>query len=300
MGARPSCCRTCSLGTAGCSLLIGLIVVSTSFFARIRAQSPAPVEFDVVSIKHIGELRVGGGMRTLPDGTFMMMNQPLGTLVNTASPVPVTLRDIVGMPDWMMRERYDVTAKPPAGLTREQLRTMMPTMWRTMFTDRMKLVAHVEQREKDAYTLVLARRDGRLGPALKPSTLDCTSGPSLTPQAPPQTLPSLQERQGRCGLSMSPGLIVSGSVTLDQLARSLSGLAGGETENRTGLTGSYSIMLTFSLPRSAGASLNANAPLDDAPEIFTAVQEQLGLKLQHEKKLMPVFVIDHIERPSEN
>ena len=99
---------------------------------------------------------------------------------------------------------------------------------------------------------------------------------------------------------MSPGLIVSGSVTLDQFARSLSGLAGGETENRTGLTGSYSVTLTFSLQRSAGASLNANAPLDDAPDIFTAVQEQLGLKLQHEKKMMPVFVIDHIERPSEN
>jgi uncharacterized protein (TIGR03435 family) len=78
------------------------------------------VEFDVVSIKHVDELRPGGGMRTLPDGTFMMMNQPLGSLVGAASPVPVTLRDIIGMPDWMMRERYDITAKPPADLTREQ------------------------------------------------------------------------------------------------------------------------------------------------------------------------------------
>ena len=107
-----------------------------------------PVEFDVVSIKHVDELRQSGGMRTLPDGTAMMMNQPLFSLVGAASPVPVTPRDIVGIPDWMMRERYDVTAKPPAGLTREQLRTMMPVMWRAMFADRMKLVAHIEQRER--------------------------------------------------------------------------------------------------------------------------------------------------------
>ena len=157
MGARPSLRHRFSLGTPSRILSIALIAISTPFFARVSAQSPTPVEFDVVSIKHIDELRPGGGMRTLPDGTFMMMNQPLGTLVTTASPVPVTLRDIVGMPDWMMRERYDVTAKPPAGLTREQLRAMMPAMWRTMFADRMKLVAHVEQREKDAYALVLAR-----------------------------------------------------------------------------------------------------------------------------------------------
>jgi uncharacterized protein (TIGR03435 family) len=300
MGARPSRRHTSPLGTASRILSIALIAISTPLIARVSAQAPAPVAFDVVSIKHVDELRPGGSDRTLPDGTVMMMNGPLGALISSASPVPVTPRDIVGMPDWMMRERYDVTAKPPAGLTREQLRDMMPAMWRAMFADRMKLVAHVEQHEKDAYALVLARSDGRLGPDLKPSTLDCTPRPDATAPTPPQTLPSLQERQNRCGMSMSPGLIVSGSVTLDRFARSLSGLAGGETENRTGLTGSYSVTLTFSRQRSAGASLNPNAPIDDAPDIFTAVQEQLGLKLQHEKKMVPVFVIDHIERPSEN
>ena len=99
---------------------------------------------------------------------------------------------------------------------------------------------------------------------------------------------------------MSPGLIVSGSVTMDQFARSLGGLAGGQTENRTGLTGSYAVTLNFSQQRGAGASPNPTATVDDAPDIFTAVQEQLGLKLQREKKMMPVFVIDHIEKPSEN
>src|SRR5688572_13304562 len=145
--------------------------------AQPSAQSPTPMEFDVVSIQRVDEFRPGGGMRTLPDGTFMMTNHPLSSLISLASPVPVTPRDIVGMPDWLMREPYDVTAKPPAGWTREQLREAMPAMWRAMFADRTGLVAHVEQREKDAYVLMLARRDGRLGPNLKASTLDCTPRP---------------------------------------------------------------------------------------------------------------------------
>jgi uncharacterized protein (TIGR03435 family) len=281
-------------------LPIALTAISTLFLARASAQSPAAVEFDVVSIKRVDELRSSGGMRILPDGTVMMTNQPIGALVNAASPVPVTPRDIVGMPDWLMRDRYDVTVKPPADLTREQRQEMIPMMWRAMFADRMKLVAHIEQREKDAFALVLARSDGRLGPELKPSTLDCTPNPNATPAPPPQTIPSPEERQNRCGISMIRGLIVSGGATLDQIARSVSGMAGGETINRTGLTGWYSLKLAFSLQRPAGASPDANASVDDAPDLSTALQEQLGLKLQREKKMTPVFVIDHIERPSEN
>src|SRR5262252_8083599 len=207
--------------------------ITTSAIALIAQDTPARVEFEVVSIKKVDELRQGGGMRSLPDGTFMMMNQPMGTLVNAASPVQVLLRDIIGMPDWMMRDRYDVTVKPPAGLSREQLREQMPVMWRAMFADRMKLVAHVEQRERDVYQLVVASSDGKLGPDLKPSTLDCSPRPVGTPPPAPQGPLSLQERQHRCGMAMSAGLIVSGGITMDRLVPSLGGLAGGEVQNRT-------------------------------------------------------------------
>ena len=276
---------------------LGMVVLLTPVIAQSPPDGPT---FDVVSIKRVNELRQTGGMRILPDGTVMMMNGSIGSLVNAASPVPITPRDIVGGPDWLWRELYDVTVKPPEGLTREQRAEMIPMMWRAMFADRMKLVAHIEQREKDAFALVHARSDGRLGPELKPSTLDCTPNPNATPQAPSQALPSLQDRQNRCGLSMSPGLMVSGGVTLDQFARNISGMAGGEVDNRTGLTGLYSVKMNFSLRRTAGAPLDPNA-VDDAPDLFTALQEQLGLKLQRgEKKSTPVFIIDSIERPSEN
>jgi len=124
---------------------LGMVVLLTPVVAQSPPDGPT---FDVVSIKRVDELRQNGGMRILPDGTVMMMNGPLGSLVNAASPVPITPRDIIGGPDWLWRERYDVTVKPPAGLTRAQLTETMPMMWRAMFADRMKLVAHIEQRER--------------------------------------------------------------------------------------------------------------------------------------------------------
>jgi uncharacterized protein (TIGR03435 family) len=281
--------------------LVALAVAAVPAFAQVATQAPTGPTFDVVSIKRVNGLRQGGGMRILPDGTFIMTGQPIGSLLNQASPVPVTPRDITGGPDWLWRELYDVTVKPPEGLTGAELVAARPMMWRALFAERMKLVAHIEQREKDTFTLVLARSDGRLGSELKPSTLDCTSRSDATAPAPaPASPPSLQERENRCGLFMSGGQWVSGGVTLDQLARPLGGIAGGEVENRTGLTGFYSVKLDFSIQRSVGVTPDPNAAAD-APSIFTALQEQLGLKLQRgEKKSTPVFVIDSIERPSEN
>jgi len=95
------------------------------------------------------------------------------------------------------------------------------------------------------------------------------------------------------------GTIVSGSTTMDALVLSFAGLAGRQVFNRTGLKGNYSLTLKYAPPRTPGISSDAPLP-DEAPEFFTALQEQLGLKLQAEKSLVPVFVIDRIERPTEN
>jgi len=93
---------------------------------------------------------------------------------------------------------------------------------------------------------------------------------------------------------MMPGRLVDGSMSLDGLASFLYGPAGGEVTDDTGLAGPYAVDLTFSAP-GTGATDS-----DNAPDIFTALQEQLGLKLERQKRMMPVFVIDHIERPSAN
>jgi uncharacterized protein (TIGR03435 family) len=272
---------------------VALFVLAFVLTPAISAQTPR-AEFDVVSIKRADPDARGGGMRTLADGTSIMTNVSIGQFIRSAAPVPV--REVIGLPDWASTERYDVTAKPPADSTREQ----RSEMWRTLFAERMKLVAHVEEKERDTFALVVARSDGRLGPQLKPSTLDCSPRPPGSPPAPLRPPPTTDaEVLNRCGGRFSDGSIVSGGITMDALVGSLGGLAGRIVNNRTGLQGSYSLTLTFSPPRTPAASSDASLS-GDAPEFFTALQEQLGLKLQPEKTMVLVFVIERIERPTEN
>ena len=270
-----------------------LFLAAFTIVPSLLAQTPR-AEFDVVSIKRSAPDAVGGSMRTLPDGTSIMANVRVQQFIRGAAPVPV--RDVIGLPEWATTERYDVTAKPPTGSTPQQ----RSEMWRTFFAERMKLVAHVEERELDTFALILARSDGRLGPQLKASTLDCSPKTPGTPPAPPPPPPASEsDYLNRCGGMFGNGIIVSGSTTMDALVLSVAGLAGRQVFNRTGLKGNYSLTLKFTQPRAPGTSPDAPLP-DDLPDFFTALQEQLGLKLQAEKSLVPVFVIDRIERPTEN
>src|SRR4051812_36552293 len=274
------------------TLLIGVIAATAHSFA----QPPAIVgaQFDVVSIKpHQYDPAEGGGMRTLPDGTFMMTAQPIWSMLMSASPEPVV--EVTGFPDWVRTDSYNVIAKPAPGSnpTREQRAEMM----RNMFVDRMKLAGHVEEVERTTFAMVLARSDGKLGPQLRKSTLDCSPGAAAqaTALSSPPPPPDVMQR---CGMRMGGGTIESGGIQLDQLVRSFRGFAGGLVNNRTGLEGYYAVTLRFALPR-----LNADpaaAASDDAPNFFTALQEQLGLKLVPEKSKVKIFVIDHIERPTPN
>jgi uncharacterized protein (TIGR03435 family) len=281
-----------------CAVALAFILVA---LAHPTAQSPGvsvPTEhtdYDVVSIKRNTSGVAGGGMRTLPDGTMVMTNQPIRSIISGASIEPT--REIVGLPAWALSERYDVTLKPPAGSTREQRRLMS----QRMFAERFKAVVHVEQRERNGFALVLARRDGQLGPHLKPSPLNCgaTAQPSAPSGGPPPGPPTAQDALQRCGGLFGPGMIVSGGMPIGNLVPSVEGLAGGPITDKTGLTGFYAFELHYSRPNQSDPSNTAADPTD-APDFFTAIQEQLGLKLQRESITIPVLVIDRLERPTEN
>ncbi|HMD35168.1 MAG TPA: TIGR03435 family protein [Vicinamibacterales bacterium] len=269
-----------------------LLVVVIATTAPAFAQQPQMVgaQFDVVSIKPHKSDQPGGGMRMEPDGTQMMTNVAVRQFILAAATEPVV--DVVGLPDWTRTERYDLIAKPAPGSTptREQRGEMM----RNLFVDRMKLVAHIAEEERTTFALVLARSDGRLGPNLKKSELDCAA---LAREKMPPDRPRPDVMRS-CGMRMGGGTIESGGIQLDQLVRSLGGLAGGLVNNRTGLDGYYSVSLHYALP-----SLNADPsapppPGDDAPQFVTALQEQLGLKLVPEKTKVKILVVDHIERPT--
>jgi uncharacterized protein (TIGR03435 family) len=265
-------------------LPLAFLVISGAA-TNVGAQTPGLTEaqFEVISIKKNTSATNDGGIRSAPDGSFFMTNTTLVSIINSASPEPV--RDVQGLPTWASTERYDIVAKAPQGTARSQQREML----RNMLIERFKVAGHVEQQERQTFALVLARSDRRLGPKLKPPSAQCT-GPQG--QLPP-------ERQGACGTMMKPGSFEMAAGTMAQLAQSISGLAGGFVNDRTGLDGRFAVSLRYYQAPLTGPSPTPPGP-DGPPEIFTALQEQLGLKLQPEKSLVPIFVIDHIERPTDN
>lgn len=267
-----------------CSVFAFAGTVAALTGPRLLAQTVRPIEFDAVSIKRNTSTTDQASMRTLADGTFMMVNQTIRSIVMSAAPVPV--RDVTGLPDWVATERYDIIAKPPPGATQEE----RSQMFRRMFEDRMQLRAHVEQRDQIALALVIDRADGRLGTAMSVSTLDCTG---RVPQVQP---PSMADANGRCGLSRTEGSIVSGGTTMDVFVRTLAGLAGRIVNDRTGLTGTYALTLRYT-PRAGDAPIGS---VDNAPEFATALREQLGLRLQPERAKVPTLVVESISHPSEN
>jgi uncharacterized protein (TIGR03435 family) len=268
---------------------------AVSLVASVHAQVPTAsgvAEFDVVSIKRSSPDAQGGGARRLPDGTDIITNQPIRIIFGRGGTEPT--RDVEGLPSWAM-DRYDITVKPPSGTSRQQL----AEMWRAMLADRLKLESHVERRERAGFAMVLARADGRLGPNLKRSALDCAPKPGAPPPSRPVSLPTAAEAAGRCGALFGQGYIVSGGTALDALFPTFESMLGGPLSNRTGLTGFYAFELRFA-PRPLGSPTADPAAVDDPPDLFTAVQEQLGLKFQREKITIPVLIIDHVERPTEN
>ena len=254
-----------------------------------------PLAFEVASIKPNVTGAAGGDTRRLPDGTFAATNISIRNLLGSAWPAEDL--EYHNLPDWAIRNRYDITVKPPAGTPPAQLQEM----WRTLFKDRLRLEAHNEMRETAIYALVVARADGRLGPQIKKSPHDCdalaaATQPAASPRIGP---PSENEVMASCGSLFLQGRVMTGGMRISTLARSLGGsMVGRLVDDRTGLQGYFAFTLTYAPPARAGTDDVATTA--DAPSIFTALLEQLGLKLEPARKSLQTVVIDHIEPPTEN
>jgi uncharacterized protein (TIGR03435 family) len=233
--------------------------------ATLLAQQPAPPAFDAVSIKSNRSGDQGGASRAQP-GRYVGVNVTLMRLVRLAYR---PIEEFAGGPDWKDRDHFDVEAATSANPSQAQMLAMM----RTMLADRFKLRAHTETRALPVYEVSVQRSDGRLGSGLTRVGDACVA-------------------PIRCGFTQQDG-VLKGMGTLTNIASELM-VAGRHTVDRTGLSGVYRIELLWS-PDNA-ATLPADAP----PEIFTAVREQLGLRLQASTAPTQVLVIDSAERPEEN
>jgi uncharacterized protein (TIGR03435 family) len=268
---------------------LGLLVVLGGV-----ATAQAPLEFEVVSIKrNTTNTFVAEPATNIAAGRYWLSNVGVGTMVLQGYQVNGVPK-LLNLPDWASSERYDVLAKGKARATTNE----QQQMWRALLADRLKLQVHYEPRPQKGYRLVFARTDQRLGPQLQPSTLDCAG-----PQAPiaPRDVEAIAMQ--RCGWLMfgtaGGPTAESGGTTLASLARLLSGVVVQSVLDGTGLDGQYAVKLHYASARSLLTEALPPAT-SDAPSVFIAVQEQLGLKLEPATVDVAALVIDHIERPTEN
>jgi uncharacterized protein (TIGR03435 family) len=241
----------------------------------------------------------GSGSRFEPGGRFTATNITLRALIGNAygAPLqPLLNNQLVGGPDWIDSEHFDILAKAEGNIPSGP-DSPLPLMIRALLAERFKLAVHNETRELPIYALVMARSDRRIGERIKPSAIDCSArGRGNPPPAPPPP----GERPS-CGIRFLIGNMAGGGVTMAQFASALSRFVGRPVVEKTELSGGFDIDLKWTPdrlppPASAGAP-PFQAPVDpDGPSIFTAVQEQLGLKLDPQNGPIDVLVIDRVER----
>jgi len=210
---------------------------------------------------------------------------------------------LVGGPDWIANERYDITAKmegdpPPVAPGTGADHMMLAT--RSLLADRFKLLVRRETREMDIYALTMARPGGKPGPALKPASGDCSPEAFAARRGAPPPPPGPGGMPAVvCGIMQGPGRIRFGGYPLSLFATGISNQVGRAVVDRTGLAGNWDFDLTYA-PDLQGQLVNGQpvAVDPDAPSLFTAVQEQLGLKLDSTKGPVEVLVIERVERPT--
>ena len=288
--------------------VLALLAAATLSHGAVRAQAPvAEATFDVVSVKpHVAGDVIFPGFRMMtqrPDGGLTMSRVPVAMILSVAYQ-PMSTADMVGLPEWATRDYYDISATSSLTNPTPEQRTAMV---RAMLADRFHLVAHRERREVLSFDLLPTRNDGKFGAGLVKSDTDCdammaarrkeaeTAARAGGPPPPPQLFdPNAPPPCMFVG--MPTGL--KGELTLGNLAAILRQAAGRVVVDKTGLSGYYRVNLTFALMPIQGPG--APPPSDDVPSVFTAVREQLGLKLEPSRTERDVLVIDRLERPTEN
>jgi bla regulator protein blaR1 len=302
-------------------VIAALALGHTSAFA----QAAAPARFEVASVKPSDPNSSSTGlfgsipsMRPQGAGGIAVSNMPLRLLVRLAYS---GLQDfqIVGGPSWQMSSKFDITAKAPEGTTKGT-QDLLPMM-RTLLAERFKLKTHTENRDLPIYALMIARSDGKLGPDIKPSSSDCSNAAEaqkraeelakgggaglLSMLAKGETIPCMiMPAMNPSNPTGSFGLRGNGQA-MTGLTQFLTQITGRMVHDKTGLMGLYDFELRFDpqvlmamLPQlGINMPATANLPASDSPALLTALQEQLGLKLDSQKGPVEVLVIDSVEMP---
>lgn len=291
------------------AILAGSLVFAFFHAPQVRGQSapttPAPSpSFEVASIKpnRSGDMRIG--IRFQP-GRFTTTGATVKQLIGLA----YNVRDfqVTGGPSWISSDKFDIDAKEPDGFTEElqklppdQRHAKLGLMIQSLLADRFALKVSHTTKELPAYALVVAK-----------------NGPKFQEAKAGDTYPNgMKAPDGRAlghggMMSMGPGQLTGQGVPLEFLVHQLAQQLGRNVLDQTGLKGNYDFTLQWTPDqRPAGMPMgpeggrphtdNAPPPDTSGPSVFTAIQEQLGLKLESTRGPVDTLVIDRVERPSEN
>lgn len=245
----------------------------------IASRFPGPDQsFEVASVKANRSGAIEWDFDA-PPGTVVGTNVLLRDLIRFAYYIYGGDWDVrIAGPDWIKTARFDIDARTPGTVAQDRAMSML----RHLLAQRFGLVVHYEQREHSVYALVFARSDRRPGPQLKPNPIDCSAL-----SAPPP----IDSVRPICGSRGGPGRLSGGGMGMQQLALQLASIAGRTVVDETGLGGAgFDYELRWS-PDPANP---------DGPSIFTAIEEQLGLKLVPKSGPVEVLVIDSISEPTAN
>jgi uncharacterized protein (TIGR03435 family) len=266
---------------------LALLLISPGF-----AQPQPTLTFEVASIKPASTDAKGSSIQFMPGGGLSMTNIPLRAMITFAYDV----RDfqISGGPGWVGTERFDVRAKAertasdgPVDLAkmtddqRKTVREQIAERLRALLADRFQLAVHKETKDQPIYALIVSKNGAKLKEA--------------------------KEVGPRQGMSMNRGRMEGFAAPMEMLGNILSNTMGRPVIDKTGLTGKYDFVLEWTPDPGAdaraqgfGDGITEPAPAPGGPTIFTALQEQLGLRLESQKGPVPNIVIDRAEKPSEN
>jgi uncharacterized protein (TIGR03435 family) len=275
-------------------ITFALTSIAAMVMATVLAagQSRDVTRFAAASVKPAAGIPPQGGAAS-PD-RFYRADITLLNLINYA--FDMRAFRIQGGPGWISTTRWEVIAKAERAVTAGEMRRLV----QRLLQDRFALRTHVETRDLPIYQLVMSREDRRLGPNIKPAQFDCE--PFLAGLRPPREAPlDPVTKFPLCGAIVG---VASGGATMRLHGHSMARFAPLlQTEvqrmviDKSGLDGSFDIELKYqseSMPRLSGAPSQEGLPL------FTALREQLGLRLEADRGQVEVLVIDQAEQPTPN
>jgi uncharacterized protein (TIGR03435 family) len=274
------------------------LAIFLTLAASAVAQNDHRPEFEVASIKPTAPGARGMFIRSMPGGRINVTNMTLKELIVIAYRIQPF--QISGGPAWLDSIHYDISAKGEDSAKQGDLQPML----QALLADRFQLTIRRETKELPIYALVLAKKDGKLGPKLVESKEGtCTTADPTKPPSPPEPgrPPTMYCGNMRMGFSNLNAVSIPVGRLIPMLARTL----GRTIIDKTGLTQNFDITMEWTPDDSQLAQIPPDVPRPapsntPGPSIFTALQEQLGLKLESQKGPVEVFVIERAEKPSEN